>query len=802
MKADLSRDTFRHLKHFSRLVGQQGRVTDEADWNNQVDIHLHRERTTMRDVIGQSGVPEVGGGFSLIPTDDKKDLFILPGRLYLDGIFCEAEASEFPFSVVAGATNQTIPAIWSPEKVDFAALQWIEIYDEVATGAPLLFQVSAADPKNKILTLTPSAGNSTDLATFLKSATEPRMRRRFSATVQPDLPGGALPKDAGRYFGFLHVFERHLTGLDDPEILETALNGVDTCTRAKVVWQVMFLKVGDVGSTTGCGDSVAGWDTLVAPGTGELSARSQPDATASSPCIVPAKAGYRRLENQLYRVEIHDGGTLPGNVTFKWSRDNGSVVTKWTGTDGNNLSVSSAGRESTLGFAPGQWIELFSDEIVLEGAPGTLVPLIKVAGLTLTIDPTHKTGSVDPKDFPTNPELRRWDSPGPIAAAPGVFQALEDGVEVQFSAGTYHSGDYWMIPARSITGDVEWRRDDAGNPLPSLPHGIRHHHARLAVLEFDGTVWTLINDCRPQFPPLTAPQASGPEPGIHVTDIRIAGAPAGQHNDMFVQPIQLTKGIQVRCDDHVDPLTVKRPTCFLSVEIPFPAEADAKQLWGDAISGYQQVILDVVPKVDGNIILWSPPQNVQLFLQRLQNFINEIAVQPLARFTLKGNFIWAQEKPDLFLDGEVFGIRRAGGTETEIRLPSGNGRRGGDLEIWFWLGRAPAPPVRVLANFAIKPQSVKSGAVVQLTANLDGPAPAGGADVAIIFTVQDAAGAVVPGVNWPALGTHITIAENQSSGVIQGKAPKLPAGSKATFTFKASFGGQTKEQRLVVAGTG
>ncbi|WP_348541661.1 DUF6519 domain-containing protein, partial [Streptomyces sp. MZ04] len=34
---------------------------------------------------------------------------------------------------------------------------------------------------------------------------------------------------------------------------------------------------------------------------------------------------------------------------------------------------------------------------------------------------------------------------------------LEDGVQVWFEAGgTYRSGDHWLVPARTATGEVVW----------------------------------------------------------------------------------------------------------------------------------------------------------------------------------------------------------------------------------------------------------------------------------------------------------------------------------------------------------
>ena len=49
-----------------------------------------------------------------------------------------------------------------------------------------------------------------------------------------------------------------------------------------------------------------GWVPPDAVSTGRLAARAEPDPSSTDPCIVPEEAGYRRLENQLYRVEIHD----------------------------------------------------------------------------------------------------------------------------------------------------------------------------------------------------------------------------------------------------------------------------------------------------------------------------------------------------------------------------------------------------------------------------------------------------------------------------------------------------------------
>ncbi|MEE9170347.1 MAG: DUF6519 domain-containing protein, partial [bacterium] len=84
---------------------------------------------------------------------------------------------------------------------------------------------------------------------------------------------------------------------------------------------------------------------------------------------------------------------------------------------------------------------------------------------------------------------------------------LEDGIEIQFQPGdntdvTYRTGDYWLIPARTETGDVEWPRTN-GNPDAKGPHGIFYHYAPLAIVRVgaNGSV-SVKDDCRCEITPL------------------------------------------------------------------------------------------------------------------------------------------------------------------------------------------------------------------------------------------------------------------------------------------------------------
>jgi hypothetical protein len=234
-------------------------------------------------------------------------------------------------------------------------------------------------------------------------------------------------------------------------------------------------------------------------------------------------------------VEIHksgigwDGkGEPPSDTaTFKWSRDNGSVAAAWLDGEGDILKVT-AGRDRARGFASGQWVELSDERHDLEGTPGTLVQLKEAEAGSLTLDPATAKGSYAREDFPNTPEVRRWDqqetenitlAEGAIPIQYDKWFALEDGVQVQFPAPAapeayeFRSGDYWLIPARVASRDIEWpweRNDDEKGATESAkrmrralpPHGIKHHYALLGLLAAATGATFEFTDLRRKFAPL------------------------------------------------------------------------------------------------------------------------------------------------------------------------------------------------------------------------------------------------------------------------------------------------------------
>ncbi|RVU28521.1 hypothetical protein EOT10_01135 [Streptomyces antnestii] len=460
MHADLSRSTFRPGQHYSGVIVQQGRVQLDADANEQAAIQLHQARTAVADLIGRHGGPLGGNsdtGFRIKyhgSTPDIDTLEIHGGHYYVDGILCDA--------------TRPAPGDAVPDDEDL---------DEQAP-APAAFWDYWDQPdgyRNK------------------------------------ENPADRLPTDYP-FVVYLNVWERAVTAAEDPALREVALGSAmpDTAARRKVVWQVLPLAYGELGiegdvpSPDAVRAAFESWAAKEAAPKSRLAARSQrPDHADEDPCLVRPDARYRGPENQLYRVEIHEGGEAgkagkPGNATFKWSRENGSVVFPVDTVDGTWVELATLGQDDKLDLNVGDHVELVDTAYASRLEP---LPLLRVEELDLpgrrvrlSAEPDQHVG----RRPELHPYLRRWDHQaaprqrgrttplrgGAIRIEEGAWLPLEDGVEVYFEKNsTYRTGDYWTVAARTATGSVEWPVNAARKPLLCHPAGIVRHYAPLALVK-------------------------------------------------------------------------------------------------------------------------------------------------------------------------------------------------------------------------------------------------------------------------------------------------------------------------------
>jgi hypothetical protein len=517
MKADFTRNTFHPLEHFTRVLQQQGRVQLDSDWNEQHAILLHYLQALAADLIGPHGGPSANLGFAVAPVQTSQqnqfDLVLSPGHYYVDGILCEIEA--FPAAIIAFQPNNTIQlARW--ETNAFQTGRYVQVYDAAPAPqvtTPVIAAISAINQSAGTLTL------SQDVSAFSKAALPSALPLR-SYTTQPDLPGAA-PLAPQSYQVYLDVWERLITYVEDNAIREVALGGPDTAARAKLICQVKVTPPGQ-----GCLTPQNLSAVFQPPYRGLLQARAAQTAQSQDPCTIAPNASYRGPENQLYRVEIHTGShdanankTTP---TFKWSRENGSVVFPIVSGGGTNaVTLGNLGKDDRFGLSEGDWVEVQDDTCVLLNRAGVLLEVQSIDTASMTV--TLAGGTADPgvgSDPTRHPLLRRWDQKAGdpnqdglqlggdnaalIVESAANWLALEDGVEIQFQpapagqTNEYRTGDYWLIPARTATGNVEW---PAGVSKP--PDGIVHHYAPLAVVTLpQGNV--LIDFCQLSFNPTTA----------------------------------------------------------------------------------------------------------------------------------------------------------------------------------------------------------------------------------------------------------------------------------------------------------
>jgi Family of unknown function (DUF6519) len=482
---DLSRIVFDPRKDYSGVVMEQGRVQLDSDWNEWLAELNRRLQAETLDLLGHAAYPSTTpGAFQITATSGPNAISIGCGRMYLDGLLAENH-------------GEATDGRWDPALAELS-------------GAPQ----PPADPPPP-----PSPGNTVGFG------------------HQPFYPGAQLPVGDGPYLFYLDVWLRAVTWLEDSGLIEKAV-GVDTTGRIQTAWQVKWMEFPE-GETYTCATP----DSQIAypPASAGLLTTGVVPVPASGPCCISDGTGYTGLENQLYRVEIHQAGIAgdpanPSGAGFKWSRDNASVATGVTaissganiaGDPASVLTVMSLGRDEVLGFGAGDWIEVLDDWSELAGDAGPLCQIdsVDVASRMITLTTTLPATPSFPVDADglTDPQrhtrIVRWDQSGTVyklngsnletwcelADAGGLIPVpegdttllLEDGITVTFTTsspgGSFNVGDFWTFAARTADGSVE-------ELSAAPPRGIHHHYTKLSVIDFSGSSPSA-TDCRTAWPP-------------------------------------------------------------------------------------------------------------------------------------------------------------------------------------------------------------------------------------------------------------------------------------------------------------
>lgn len=469
MPGDYSKLTFDPLKDHALLRQQQGRVHLDADANELAAILERRLRVGMRDTVGAAAYP-VAEASSFEIQVAGAGLTIGSGRMYVDGLLAENHGGDGQ----AAHRKKTWPGSHDPKQ-----LGPDPVWGEPQWPSPVPF---ARQPYQ---------------------GAEP--------TLKP-----------GRQLVYLDVWQRETTHVEEPSLVEPAL-GVDTTTRLQTAWRVRGLPLEADARCSDDWEAVPEWRRAIRPSDARLTTAAVGTLQPDDPCAVSTKNGYRSADNRLYRVEVHHDGEI-GEATVKWSRDNGAVASRVEAVadlpSSSVVTVASLGRDATLRFAAGDWVELLDDVRELDGEPGEMARVARTDAVegTVTLDQPLKV----PLAMGRNPRIRRWDHdvPGddptdprrgtiPVTTSPQTI-TLEHGVEVIVELETPvsdpnakprgHTGDHWTFSARPATGEVDLL-------LRAVPEGVRHHYARLAIVDVvvqgspaNLVVSEVIDDCRVAWP--------------------------------------------------------------------------------------------------------------------------------------------------------------------------------------------------------------------------------------------------------------------------------------------------------------
>lgn len=761
MRGDFSRFLFDPTKHYVAVLHQQGRVWLDSDWNEDVLQRLALVQQQLIDVVGPCGIPAPGTAFQLTASANANadDFRISAGRCYVNGIPCQLEAN---------ASYLTQPDFPNPPRIampnsggTLAVLVYLEVWHrpityledqtirEVALGGPDTSTrlKTVVQVKAKALPAGVGSLNTSQAAQFL-----PVPGSGTLTTLQPANTAAQTPcqlPDPSNFTGTENRLYR--VQIHDGGDITGGTQGFpfSVALRSDVAAGAISLSLAT--ALTSDQIAAAGIDKfVVVSDSSGLSERARLTAISTDGTTLTLAAPLTRAY-----LKANNATVASGIARFKWSRDNASFAVQITTiADPKTLTLDSLGRDAATTLRQGDLVEITDDAAELGPARGHLTYLAADPDpdqFTVVLQdplPAELMGAAigSPPNAASDLAgrhvvLRRWDGVGDAAAAfsdatPGMN--LGDGVHIQFGGWDLRPGDYWQFATRTADGSVQALNN-------ARPAGIERSWCPLAVVQWVGPpagsppsppTMTVLLDCRSIFPSLVNfPAADG---GVHITGLftvnPATNAQLQLQNDTNVQT-NVFGGIDVVCDAAIDPVSIARPTFSVSIKAPVLGQTNAMiPLY------YQTIELAGETSVNnGNIISWRPADQAAA-----QTFITQLAfgVPPgdrgiLTRAKLSGDFIWSQNDPSQYLDGEAFG-RHEQTNNIGLTLPSGNRKRGGDFEFWFWLVGAPS----FATSAAASPNPIYVGDISQITVVLSSFAPT--AAPLMTVTSSNAAVATVP----------------------------------------------------------
>ena len=458
---DISRSATDFRKHYKSVGMQQGRVTLDADFNENEDLHGEEERRALVDIIGPDGTPDDGFLISDVKVlFGKIDFAIAAGTFYLGGLHLEMDQTE-RFREQSDWLQFSGPALPAPptagRRFDLVYLEsWLQ-------------PVTAVEDSEL---LEPALGG---------PDTSTRMRVMRRVWLAMNMPIGDCRQDWNTLVG---IWKRNGLGALNDQNEQVA------DTRLQVDFEPGTTLPADL-----CSPPVS---------SGYLGAENQ----AIRVQLTDATHFTWGFDNAapLYRVQVSNNGATITMLTepkdqAHWPLS-GQVVEllQWTAVLPNKEKLASQG-----GGFPARVASSYNPD-TKSFTIATNVPATFGAGWKTRTD----AADLGPEFF----YLRVWNrgsdttSPLTIPFVPGAAVSLgQTGLKVTITGTDRRPFDYWIIAARPESPNtvVPWLLKSGRSP-----HGVRRFYTPLAVIEWTatpgispGVKGKVIHDCRKTFPPLT-----------------------------------------------------------------------------------------------------------------------------------------------------------------------------------------------------------------------------------------------------------------------------------------------------------
>jgi hypothetical protein len=446
MATDIARLSFDPARHYRGVVPQQGRVSLEAEQNEQRVIDIEERRKELLDIVGPAGTPD--NGYAVSSSGNGFELTIGAGTMYVGGWRLELDADLGDFDQPDWLDR---PGDWAEVGREHVVL-WVQDTDVTAVEDPALYEVALGGPDG--------AGRTRLLQRIL------RLRTTGETCAQ------ALAQDRKQWVR---------RGLEfNPKTMELESN-----SRLLVTWE------GDPEPADPCEPSSTG---------GYLGAENQ--------CIrvqitrVGRDGSFDFLwgyddASFLYRVTADASAnpvlTLDRTPVDDFHRPRAGQAVQ--------ALVSTAELQSTDAVVEG-YVAALGGVVGVLAAPYD--PDTKTVQFPVPLPANYTDEDENPQLY-----LRVWEElvEGATIGTPVSLTGTGMQITITTEAGLLHEDDFWCIGVRPATPTTVYPDRYLRTPQP--PDGPHQWICPLAVIEWQDKQLVVVEDCRHHFKPLTEIDTTG-----------------------------------------------------------------------------------------------------------------------------------------------------------------------------------------------------------------------------------------------------------------------------------------------------